>query len=125
MDRDRAGARGRTTKETDVSDDSIEFHRTGEWTAVYLNGKLERVGDHYLADEWLQGYVGVEVVSDDAFMCGGESRQDVAETLEGVAVYREWRDRRLSEAEDLEEQARQLRDKAAQLKAALRQGEDR
>lgn len=98
--------------------DSIEFHtyEDSEWTAVYLNGKLERVGDNYLADEWLQQYVGVKVVVDDAFMCGGRTREDVGQTLEAVAVYREWRERKLAEAKELEDAAQQLRDRAEQLR---------
>lgn len=45
--------------------DEIEFWQCGEWTMVYLNGKLVKYGDHYHADEWLQEQVGVRVVEDD------------------------------------------------------------
>ena len=43
-----------------VAPGRIEFHVAGEWTGVYLDGKLIRVGDSYLADEWLQSFVGVK-----------------------------------------------------------------
>lgn len=44
----------------------IQFRRTGEWTGIYLNGKLVHHGDHCTADDWLQGRFGVVVVDDPA-----------------------------------------------------------
>lgn len=49
--------------------DSIEFWRSGEWTMVYLNGELVKYGDHYHADEWLQGRCGVRIVDDERGAC--------------------------------------------------------
>jgi hypothetical protein len=51
------------------NEDEIQFRRSGDWTMVYLNGSLVKSGDHYLADEWLQEYAGVEVVDDEAGIC--------------------------------------------------------
>lgn len=96
---------------------AIEFHTAGEWTAVYLDGKLLRVGDTYLADEWLHDYVGVEDVFDDAFMRGQNGREGVAETLDEVTAYatqrQEKRDRAATlraEAQRLEAEAKELSD---------------
>lgn len=94
---------------------SIEFHSAGEWTAVYVDGKLERVGDHYLADEWLRARVGVVEVDDDAFMQGGDQRDAVAQTLEEVARYARARANRLERAATLRERAQQMIDEAAGL----------
>lgn len=95
--------------------ESIEFHAAGEWTAVYVDGKLERVGDHYLADERLRARVGVVEVDDDAFMQGGDQRDAVAQTLEEVARYARARANRLERAATLRERAQQMIDEAAGL----------
>lgn len=95
--------------------DSIEFHSSDEWTAVYLNGQLQRVGDHYLADEWLRSRVGVVEVDDDAFMRGGDQRSGVAQTLDLVRDYQENRDRLRADAASLREQAAALEAQAASL----------
>jgi hypothetical protein len=98
--------------------DSIEFHAAGEWTAVYLNGLLVRVGDHYLADEWLRARVGVVEVDDDAFMRGQDSRDAVAPNLAQVAEYKLARDKRLAEAADMRNRAQALLDAALKLEDA-------
>ena len=84
---------------------SIEFHRQGEWTAVYLDGELQRVGDHYLANEWLQERCGVKVVDDDAFMLGDPFGKCIATSLEEVENYRRYREERRREAAILRERA--------------------
>lgn len=96
----------------------IEFHVADEWTAVYLDGKLQTVGDSYLADEWLQGYVGVkvvQVVQDDAFMRGGSSSNTVAKTLDELHDYQLERDRKLAQAQKLRDEAQDLLAQAAVL----------
>jgi hypothetical protein len=94
---------------SDVAGQSkIEFHVDGEWTAVYLDGELVRVGDHYLADEWLQERAGVKVVCDNAFMRGQMAREGVARTLAEVAEYRERRALRRRQVLDLRAQAKVL-----------------
>lgn len=103
-----------TTRVADGGNE-IEFHRDGEWTAVYLDGVLQRVGDSYLADEWLRARCGVVEVDDDAFMCGQSRYEGVAGTLAEVAAYREERDRLLAEAVELEQQGEALKQKAQEL----------
>jgi len=90
----------------------IEFHESDEWTAVYLDGKLIRVGDHYLADEWLREYVGVKTVQDDAFFRGGRDRAHVAPTLADLYAYVEARQARLDRAAALREEAERLESEA-------------
>lgn len=86
----------------------IEFHEEGEWTAVYEDGKLVRVGDSYLADEWLQAKFGVVVVQDDAFMRGQNQREGVAQTLDEVREYREAREARRARVAELRAEADRL-----------------
>lgn len=86
----------------------LEIHYADEWAALYVDGKLDRVGDAYLAEERAFSLVGVKQVQDDAFMRGQSDREGVAQKLEEVAAYRKTRDHR-------EEQAKKLRDEAQQL----------
>lgn len=89
----------------DQASGQIEFHRSGEWTGVYVNGKLVRHGDHYLADEWLQARVGVIVVDSDDWLPDG--RTPLA-TLEEVAA-------ETARREQLRVAAQAKRDQAADL----------
>jgi hypothetical protein len=87
--------------------DEIEFWRYGEWTMVYLNGRLERAGDHYLADEWLQGHFGVDVIDDEA----GDSivnGRDAVRTLDEVHERQLHRMHAAERAEEKRIEARQL-----------------
>lgn len=101
----------------DVELPEIELHRsTGEWSALYVNGNLAVVGDHYLCDEMIHKMFGVKVVDEDAFMRGQDNKADeVAKTLDEVREYTDARDRRASEAERLRAQAKDLIDKAKEL----------
>lgn len=96
----------------EIEPGDIEFHVADGWTAVYVHGKLVRVGDSYLADEWLQELVGVFVVHDKAFMRGQDRRDGVAQTLHEINDYTVERNQKL------EELAR-LKDRAAFLEAEL------
>ncbi len=103
-------------------DDKIEFWRTGEWTVVYLNGKLVRAGDSYLADEWLQEYVGVTWVEDE----GGVSVPDGRNALPTLAEARaalDSREKHKQCAAELREQAAKLREQAAKLLGEARRAE--
>lgn len=93
--------------------DRIEFHRAGdEWTAVYLNGKLQRVGDSYLADEWLQAHVGVVLVEDSVCMVDDHHAYRTTEEVEAATLERD-RKREVAaayraEAAELERRAKEL-----------------
>ncbi len=86
----------------------IEIHEADEWAAVYLDGKLQRVGDAYLADEWVREHFGVVTVQDDAFMRGQSHRSGVAQTVNEIVDYRQQR-------ATARERAAALRDEADRL----------
>lgn len=94
----------------------LEIHQAEEWAALYVDGKLDRVGDAYLADERALELCGVKVVQDNAFMRGQNQRSGVAQTLTEVEEYADDRARRLTEAADLERQATELQARAVELK---------
>lgn len=89
----------------DQASGQIEFHRSGEWTGVYVNGKLVRHGDHYLADEWLQARVGVIVVDSDDWLPDGRTPLATLEEVEAETARRN----------QLRTTALEKRDKAAAL----------
>jgi DNA-binding CsgD family transcriptional regulator len=95
---------------------NLEIHYTGEgWAALYVDGKLDRVGDSYLAEERAFQLAGVTTVTDDAFMRGQNQREGVAQTLDEVAAYRAQRERDKAEAARLREEAQRLLARAAGL----------
>lgn len=95
----------------------LEIHYAEEWAALYVDGKLDRVGDTYNTEERAFELAGVTTVQDAAFMRGQNYRDGVAQTLEEVREYAADRDRRLAEAADLERQAADLNARAKELKA--------
>jgi hypothetical protein len=95
--------------------DEIEFHRVGEeWTAVYLNGELQRVGDSYLADEWLQEHAGVVVVENSPCMLDSHRAMPTLAEVRGTIIER---DRKLAEAEKLRLDAIEMIKRATQLES--------
>ncbi len=100
--------------------DSEDTGGSGEWAALYVDGRLVTVGDSYLAEEKAFSLLGVRRVQDSAFMCGQDQRAGVAPTLEDVAAYAADRDRRLARARELHEQAARLREQALELERTAR-----
>lgn len=95
---------------------NLEIHHNGDdWAALYVDGKLDRVGDAYLADERVRELLGVTYVVDDSFMRGQTSRDGVAKTLDEVEEYRTARQLAIQEAERLREEAAALIAKADEL----------
>jgi hypothetical protein len=94
--------------------DQIQFRTVGEWTVVYVNGKLERAGDSYLADEWLQARYGVEVVDDEDGVCLPDGRTPLPTLAEVEAAEADIAARRARAAE-LRAQADALAAEADQL----------
>ena len=90
-------------------DESIE-----EWSALYVDGKLEVVGDSYLIDERLQQLVGVEL-KEGNFLLGGDHSSDVAKTSEEIDKYEVTRTERQQQADELREQAAKLLEEADRL----------
>ena len=48
----------------------VVIYEDGEWSGVYLDGKLQRVGDTYLADEWVREHFGVVTIQSADYMRG-------------------------------------------------------
>lgn len=83
---------------------------------VYKDGQLQRAGDHYLADEWLQELCNVTVVNDEAGVCIPDGH-NALKTLAEVHAAEEARKQRLNVAENLRIEAAQLLAEAAELEA--------
>jgi hypothetical protein len=63
----------------------VIYQGTGEWSALYVDGKLDTVGDHYrIYEERLPQLVGAEVRYSDAFLQGGDKATDCVERLADV-----------------------------------------
>ena len=100
---------------SDASASKIEVHEDEEWSAVYLDGKLVRVGDSYLADEWIRTRFGVKTVQDNAFMRGQTMSEGVAKTLDEVQDYAKARQERLDRVATLRAEAQRLEDETRQI----------
>lgn len=101
----------------------VVFSGSEDWSAVYLDGKLARVGDHYLIDEWLREHFEVATESSDDFMRGGDHYEDVAQTLEDIKIYYDARTEKVGEAQVLLDQAQALQEQAKALLEAPVKGE--
>lgn len=84
------------------------YEGSDDWSAVYVDGRLAQVGDHYLADEFLRRHFGVETVQSDDFLRGGSTRADVAPTLDDLQVWADERDARAARAEQMRLDAAEL-----------------
>lgn len=78
----------------------LRLYKDEEWSALYVNGKLECVGDHYLADERLRAIMGVKEFDDNSFMRGGNHREQVAQTVEELEAYQDERDAERQQSDD-------------------------
>ena len=90
----------------------VIYQGSDDWSALYEDGKLVTVGDHYLIDEKLHDLLGIPVVQSDAFMQGGNQYKDVAQTLEAVRAFERQETAAHEAAEKLREDARRLRAQA-------------
>jgi hypothetical protein len=98
----------------------MEVHEAEDWAALYVDGKLDRVGDAYLADERIREIVGVRTVQDDAFMRGQGGRDGVAQTVAEVEAYARERRERQERAAALRAEAARLEAEAAGLAGGAR-----
>jgi hypothetical protein len=96
----------------------VVVHEAEEWSAVYLDGALQRVGDTYLADEWIRDFFGVTTVQDDAFLRGQNHRDGVAQTLDELDAYRRLRDEAKTQVAALRAEADRLLTEARRLESA-------
>jgi hypothetical protein len=96
----------------------LEIHYEEEWAALYVDGKLERVGDSYLAEERAFEILGVKIVQDDAFMRGQTASAGVAQTLDEVEAFRRERDEKRAKAAQLRAEAERLLREAGEITGA-------
>ncbi len=97
---------------------SLVIYEADEWSALYVDGKLERVGDSYYVEEKAFELAGVTVIQDDAFMRGQDRREGVAKSLDEIIVFKSQRDLDQKRANELREQAAELLAKADALGGA-------
>lgn len=84
-----------------------------DWSALYVDGSLEEVGDHYMVIDAALGILGVERVASNDFLRGGDSREDVASSLDEIEEYRELKARGEAEPQLLEAYAEDLYEESA------------
>lgn len=68
-------------------------HSDGEWSGLYVDGKLEYVGDTSNVYDKLCEMFGIEQEYDNAFMRGQDKRDGVAKTVEEAEEYKRQRDK--------------------------------
>ena len=85
--------------------DLTMYQGNGEWSALYVDGRLDRAGDHYLIDERIRELAGVTVIEGDDFLRG---QNKAAQTLAEVEAYTDRRDRARKTAADLRADAAKL-----------------
>jgi hypothetical protein len=98
----------------------IVRYNAEEWSALYIDGKLDRVSDAYLVDERVGEILGVKVISGDEgedFLRGGNTREDVAQTLTDISDWKSAQEAESGKAELLA-QADALQAEVDRLRAA-------
>lgn len=86
----------------------VRYQGNGDWSALYVDGKLVRVGDHYLIDEKISELLGVTVEYSDDFLQGQTLKSGIAQTLEDAQSYETIRLQKEREIHLLEEQREEL-----------------
>jgi hypothetical protein len=91
----------------------VRYQGGNEWSALYIDGKLDKYGDHYIVDERIEELLGVEVRNSDAFVLDDDHTvcplltdvEDRKTMLESIAI----REKKMrDDAADLLAQADQL-----------------
>ena len=86
-----------------------------EWDALYVDGKLRRVGDKYLINETLREILGCVEIDSDAYFLGGKGYAEEVPTR--IETVEEYRTRLTNEVAQRRVMAESLRAQAAQLEA--------
>lgn len=93
----------------------IKYHISSEWGALYVDGKLDYVGDHSNVDErifeLLGGVYGESFVMEEQI----EGRDDVPKTLDELAAREAAAEDALCDAQKLRDQAEDMRRQADEL----------
>jgi hypothetical protein len=57
-----------------IKPSDLVIYQENEWSALYVEGKLDIVGDHYLIEERVYQFLEIDVRQSNSFMLGGNSR---------------------------------------------------
>lgn len=87
----------------------VRYTGPNDWSALYVDGNLETVGDHHMVDERIASLCNVELREGDDFLMGSHSRNDTADSLQEIEDYVNRQKDRASKT------AASLREKAANL----------
>lgn len=88
-----------------MTNKSIQIHYADEWGGLYVDGKLEYVGDTSNVYDKICEMFGIEGVYDDAFMKGQDKRDGVAKTVEEAEEYGRQREKMRERANALRAEA--------------------
>lgn len=91
-------------------------YNDGEWSALYKDGVLVKIGDSYITDDYLARELGVVEHDNANYFLGKDATYDnAAQTLDEVIAYEKTLDEKWAEAEALIAQADALRAQAEAL----------
>lgn len=108
-------------KNTFPTNVELHFDEDGEWSALYVDGKLDCYGDSYLQDERIHALFGVKIVNDSPWLLGGDGRnRPPAQTTAEIDAYEADRNAMLDQAIALRNQAAELRRQAVELERESR-----
>lgn len=71
-----------------MADLEIHYDSNGEWAALYVDRKLDTVGEHYTVEEAAMQLAGVKQVHDSPFLQGCGRVEHAANTLDEIAAYK-------------------------------------
>lgn len=82
-----------------------------EWSALYIDGELDTVGDHDVIQARIFGLFDIEHEFSNDFMRGGTDMDSVAQSLGAVALYKARREAAELEIRELKARITELRDR--------------
>lgn len=87
------------------------YQGSGEWSALYINGRLDYAGDHSNVEERIHELFEIEVECSDSFMLGNRNakRDDVAKTEAAIEAYDNMREGAQRRLEELQRESELLR----------------
>lgn len=94
----------------------VVYQGDNEWSALYVDGKLHKVGDHYLVDEAIRSLLEIKTIYSNDFMRGGSSASGVAQTLDEAESYGVEREEDERVLDSLEQQAKELSQRIKELR---------
>jgi hypothetical protein len=99
----------------------VRYTGDGDCSALYVDGVLDRSGDHYLIDERIAELAGVVTHNSNYFMLGGNSYEGIARSIDEIDQYASAKAELEQEAADLKRRAAELIERAKELQAKASQ----